>query len=391
VFNSIFDLRGLNFSYFTGVNTVTLNLLLACKELNFKFQGLGLKTENRKRIATEVNWFDDVISSHKTVLDYLFSQNNIKNPIGLQNQLLNLAFYLDLNLGEPSIVFQPQPKPISVNKNSKLVTFFHDLSVIHKTNNRTWWHKNSWMENRHSYSRLLDRADVVLINSHSTGFDLMKNFHISKDKIKLIPLTLPRWNGHAFTNPVKPTNETEVARQEYFFALSSFEYRKNYHNLILAWSIFKSQYKSSKDLKLVIAGNTVDKTYFKQLIKLRNDLNLNSSVDFVADVDENTKQNLLKNSICLVYTSLYEGFGLPILEANSLGKAILASNTSSIPEVAGNTGLFINPLMPNEIAEGLEIMYRDRQFRKKLESEALANLSKYSWENFKSSLASVLE
>ncbi len=110
------------------------------------------------------------------------------------------------------------------------------------------------------------------------------------------------------------------------------------------------------------------------------ELDLNNAVRLTGYVDEETLATLYKHALFLAMPSLYEGFGLPLLEAMSFGVPVLTSSCSSLPEVAGDGGLMVDPLNGNSIAHGIYKMLTDFEYRNLLASRAKNNASKFSWE-----------
>ena len=158
----------------------------------------------------------------------------------------------------------------------------------------------------------------------------------------------------------------------------------------MAWSLLaKNEPSIFENHDLVIAGSMIDKRYFKYLTDLIAKLEL-KNIRLLTDITNQEKQDLLQNCLCLVYTSLYEGFGFPILEAQKYGKSVLTSNVSSMPEMSGKAALFVNPLDCLQISEGLAILAKDSKFRQMLESESGNNLARFSWEEYEIELEEVL-
>lgn len=110
--------------------------------------------------------------------------------------------------------------------------------------------------------------------------------------------------------------------------------------------------------------------------------------DFIPDTE---KAALLSGATALLYPSLYEGFGFPILEAQACGVPVLTANTSSCGEVAGDTAVLVNPLDTNAIAQGIQQIVTDDELRQTLVQKGLANVQKYSWEDTAVNILNILE
>ena len=111
------------------------------------------------------------------------------------------------------------------------------------------------------------------------------------------------------------------------------------------------------------------------------ELGLKDSVTFLGYVGENELSSLYKNAVCFVFTSIYESFGIPILEAMACGTPVITSNLSSMPEIAGDAALTVNPYDVNEIAEAMEKVVSDSMLQQCLITNGLNRVENFSWEN----------
>jgi len=150
---------------------------------------------------------------------------------------------------------------------------------------------------------------------------------------------------------------------KYILYLGSDNPRKNIDGIIAAFEILKGKYKIPH--KLVLAG-------------LRQD-GKSQDIIFMSYVDENKKWELLKNAEVFVYPSFYEGFGMPVLEAQKMGVPVVASNTSSFPEILGDSALLVNPNNPSEISEAIFKVLSDEYLRNELIKKGFENIKKFSW------------
>lgn len=164
--------------------------------------------------------------------------------------------------------------------------------------------------------------------------------------------------------------------QKYFFYISNLRPRKNVAGLLKAWKDFSLQHLG---YSLVIAGKNDN-------FKLNSD-----RVIFSGVVGEEEKAALYKGSIALVFPSLYEGFGLPILEAQKLGIPVIASNSSSLPEVAGDGALFFNPYDAKDIYLSLEKFIDSSFNREDIISKGYKNIARFSWDKTASVLLRLIK
>jgi len=209
-------------------------------------------------------------------------------------------------------------------------------------------------------------ADLILAISQSTKNDLIKISSIAANKIKVVYPAIDK-------NLFQPQNQKEIDRikrkyqlNNYLLAVSTQEPRKNFHRIINA---FRQLKKSS--LQLAIAGKTgwgkKNKTAGRNNIKI---------LGYVPDKDLPALYNGAK---IFLYPSLYEGFGMPILEAQACNCPVITSNISSMPEIAGDGAVLINPEKTNEIKKAIETISRNENLRKDLITKGQANVKRFSW------------
>ena len=191
------------------------------------------------------------------------------------------------------------------------------------------------------------KAEKIIVPSKCTKRDLIKFYNINPNKIFVI--------HHGVDKPACKASRLAMAGR-YILYLGSGHKRKNIDGLKKAFKILKEKYKISHEL--LIFGLRKSKY-----------------------VDENKKWELLKNADVFVYPSFYEGFGLPVLEAQVVGTPVVASNTSSLPEILGNSALLVNPKSPDEIAEAIYKVIKDQELKKDLIKKGYENIKRFSWQN----------
>lgn len=207
-------------------------------------------------------------------------------------------------------------------------------------------------------------ADAIICVSESTLNDLKKYMKKIIASTKVIPLSC--------SSKIEVT-ELEVKRKKRKFGINSsyilfigtLEPRKNLLNLICAFNEF---YKNNEDYVLVIVGKKG--WFYKAIFKLIDELNLKSKVLFTGFVTSEEKFILLSGAHTFIYPSIYEGFGLPVLEAITYGIPTITSHLSSLPEVAGDAAFYINPNDALDMARGLDIVSNDSTVREKLRLNA---------------------
>ena len=210
-------------------------------------------------------------------------------------------------------------------------------------------------------------ADLIIAVSQATKKDAIEILGIPQEKIKVVYEA-----GPSDLKPVKDRKKiNKVLKKfkisgDYLLSVATLEPRKNLKRIIQAFASLKT-----KDLKLVVAGKQ-GWGDFKGLSS--------TNVIFTGYVSREDLEVLYSRALCLTFPSLYEGFGLPILEAMACGCPVLTSNISSMPEVAGQAALLVDPLDQEEIAQGLAQMINNRDLRSDLTKKGFAQVKKFSWE-----------
>lgn len=221
------------------------------------------------------------------------------------------------------------------------------------------------------------KADKIIAVSKATADDVHELFNVRKDKIKVC------YNGglptEFKTNKLKSNiiSDNIIFKEEFFLFMSTIEPRKNICTIISAFEKFVRDNNSK--MKLVLAGKRgwkCDDIYKKiENSKYRDQIIITG---FISDSD---KEYLLKNAKAFVYPSLYEGFGIPILEAFSYNIPVITSRKSSMPEVGGNVAFYIeDPLDVDGLAlQMLNIINMDTQAKHELDKKMNMQVAKFSW------------
>jgi glycosyltransferase involved in cell wall biosynthesis len=228
---------------------------------------------------------------------------------------------------------------------------------------------------RYYIPQVLSQAQHVICNSTATASDIINFFHIPASKITPIPLAYDA--NHFRRLGSSQQNET----RPYLIYIGRHDPHKNLHRLIAAFAKMPC-----RDCDLVLAG-TGDRRYTPKLQVQSVELGIADRVKFLDYVPYEQLPILLNRAIALVFPSLWEGFGLPILEAMACGTPVITSNLSSLPEVTGDAALLVNPYSIEEIAAAMESIVNDSQLRSRLSHLSLARANQFSWK--KTGLATV--
>lgn len=257
----------------------------------------------------------------------------------------------------------------------KIVTV-HDM--VYKTFPETVRGRTRYMLET-GLKRSLKRADLVVTDSEFSRTEIIKYFPSAAEKLRVVPCGVDRSRFH----PVENQERIEDAKRqlglegEYFLYLGTLEPRKNLRRLMLAYDRFR---KGKADYpKMVLAGG---KGWMnEELFRAIRELGLEQDVQMLSYVPEHQLCALMSGALAFVFPSVYEGFGMPPLEAMACGVPVLTTHAASLPEVVGDSALICDPYQPEQMTDSLEQLYRDAKLRKELREAGLRRARMFSWEN----------
>jgi len=357
------DLRGLNYPYLTGINTYTLHFLwclwniVSVKPDYYRIIGIGLSVARRNVLSEKFPFFNQLFSQHISLRQYLptiFTRSR-----SLANGLFSLQQTYGFNLTnsacfQPDILIQTQPKALPRHPLTSRLLVFHDVFGILFPEFSSW--KQHLIENRGIYKNLACDAGIIFANSFATACDIQRLAPSASEEIQWVYPALPCWHFLSDNVSTQPIS-TPLNHSSYFLVLSGAEARKNWHTIVKAFAEFCLKYPlllEQKNIQLVFAGPQVSPSYLKSVRLLVARLKL-KNVIFMGEIDEFQKSTLLKNALALVYPSLYEGFGFPILEAFAVQTPVITSSVGSMPEIANSAALLVHPLNIQELCEAMAI------------------------------------
>jgi glycosyltransferase involved in cell wall biosynthesis len=262
---------------------------------------------------------------------------------------------------------------------SKLVVTVHDCVHL------LFPHENSTrFQNYRSYlgtKRVIESAKHIFAVSKSTKEDLINIFGLTDAKVSVVHNALDE--RFEFTNsPEERKHVLERYQLKDPFVLYSGKIRphKNLHRLIEAFAVLKSELvddEQYKNLKLIIIGNELSKHPYLRLTVIRS--GVQQDVRFFGFVPYPILRVFYQSAALFAFPSLYEGFGLPPLEAMANRTPVIASNTSSLPEVLDEAAVLVNPENVFDIARGMKTILSDDVLRQKLIQKGIQQVAKFSW------------
>lgn len=227
--------------------------------------------------------------------------------------------------------------------------------------------------------RSCSRADAIITISSFSKNEIIKYLDVPPEKIYVMPCGVDSTIFHAQYDAEQVSKVKDIygISDDYYLYLGTLEPRKNIVRLIEAYSLLRS--RNSCVPKLVIAGGKG--WLYDDIFAKVNQLGLQDDVLFTGYVDTSHVPLLFKGAYAFVFPSIYEGFGLPPLEAMACGTPVITSNVASLPEVVGDAALLVDPYSVDSIADGMEKIISDSQLRFHLSKRGLKRASEFSWDN----------
>lgn len=311
--------------------------------------------------------------------DFVFSDNITPLVIGPQARhpfLYYAWFHMSvknlLNRMNPDLFLSPDGF-LSLGAKCKQLPVMHDINFLHNPKDLKSLTSRYYNHFFPKYAKAATR--IATVSEFSKG-DIAKNYGIDPAKIDVV------YNG--INEGFRPLSEIEkhVVREKhsqgkpYFLFVGSQSPRKNLNRLVAAFDLFKEQAHS--DMKLLLVGTiyssegdvkgVIDKAKFKQ------------DIVFAGRQPQEELEKIMGAAFALAYVPYFEGFGIPIVEAFECGVPVISSNTTSMPEIAGDAALMVDPFEVNSIAKGMQDMYLNASLREQLVQKGKTRNQFFSWD-----------
>ena len=357
---------------------IAINTRLLLKN---KLEGVGWYTyEITKRIVTD-HPEDEFIFFFDRPYDEAFVFGPNVTPVVLyppaRHPLLwwwwfQLSVTKALSSYKPDVFFSPDCH-CSLNTKVPTVMTVHDLAYLHYPHEIPFWVKQYYYKLKPRY---LKKADTVIAVSNFTKSDVVKHYQIKKEKIHVI------YNG--IREHFKPIDESRkiITRQkytdgkDYFICLGSVNPRKNLERLFLAFDQYKQQ--TGNETQLLIVGKFAWQT--SKIREVYENMQHKESVKLLGYVEEDQLLDIMASALAMVYPSLFEGFGLPVVEAMACKVPVITSKTSSLVEVAGDAALNVDPLDISAIVEAMQKITKDETLRSDLMRKGRVRKNFFNWD-----------
>jgi glycosyltransferase involved in cell wall biosynthesis len=260
----------------------------------------------------------------------------------------------------------------------------HDLNFHHRPQDLPF--SSRFFYNRY-FPLYAKKAERIVTVSEYSKADLVNSYHVPASKIDVT------YNGaHSLYKPLAYEQKKEVQLawsngMEYFLFVGSLHPRKNVEHLLLAFDIFKKQ--TGNTIKLLIVGDRFFKT--RSLQTTFDSLTFRQDVVFTGRLEPGDLAGVMGAALALTFVPLFEGFGIPLVEAMYCDVPIIASNVTAVPEVAGDTALYADPQDIHTIARAMARIVNEPMVREQLVANCSIRRQQFNWDNTAKGLSLALD
>jgi len=296
---------------------------------------------------------------------------------------LRLPVPVEVIIGPLDVFYSPDFALPPTFRGTKTLLTVHDLSFIH--------HPDAFLPSLRRYledivPRSVDRADLVLADSAHTRSDLISLLEVSPEAVTVVyPGVESRFSPEPeLGERDRLRDRYGIADQPYILSVGTLQPRKNYLHLMEGFIRLPAHIGAG--LQLLVAGG---RGWLCDDIVAEADKH--RSIQLLGFVEEEDLPALYRGACLFALTSLYEGFGLPVLEAMACGVPVVCSRSSSLPEVAGDAALLVDPLISDEITQAISRVLEDENLREEMVSRGLVQATRFTWERSAQQLLGLIE
>jgi glycosyltransferase involved in cell wall biosynthesis len=250
----------------------------------------------------------------------------------------------------------------------------HDINFEHRPKDLPFLSRKYY---RYFYPRYAHHATRLATVSEYSRRDIINNYDIDEEKIDLVYNGVSKSFFPISKSAIDEVRENYSLGAPYFIFVGSLHPRKNIRNLLRAFELFKEEYKSS--FKLIIVGKKsfLTKAMEDQLEMMK----YKSDVIFTGRLSSQELNDVMAASYALTFVPFFEGFGIPLVEAMKCEVPILTSNVTSLPEIAGDAAIFVEPENPGSIRDGMVRLVKEEGLRESLIEKGKIRSERYNWDN----------
>jgi glycosyltransferase involved in cell wall biosynthesis len=271
-----------------------------------------------------------------------------------------------------SVLFCPFTAPSLAVSGVPTVCLIHDLQYADYPQ---YFEESDRSQRHRNFAAACRQADRLICVSNFVRRRVLEASTLPDGKVTTVYTQL----AHRFSTAPEICRSTladlQLTPGRYFFYPANFWKHKNHEMLLTAMGLLVRRCPGS-DIKLVCTGAGTERATFLKSAAER--MGLKHQVVFPGYVSDSEFSVLMHNCLALIYPSLYEGFGMPVIEAQAIGKPVLCGNVTSLPEISGGAALIFDPKLPESIVEAIQRIESDLQLRQELSRSGLANARRFA-------------
>lgn len=355
--------------------------------LKNKLEGIGWFTyESLKRIVLshpEHQFY--FIFDRPTNDEFIFADNVTPVVIGppARHPILH---YIWFEISLPRALKKINPDVfVSPDAYLSLASKYSDLIVIHDLNFEHFPEHMQWLVRKYyTYftPRYAKKAKRIATVSEFSKNDIIKQYGIDPNKIDVVYNGANELFKPIHKEDIKSIKEKFTGGNDYFVFVGALNPRKNLQNIFKAFDQYKDRYKTNA--KFVVVGV---KMYWSEEIKsVYVKMKYKTDVIFTGRLEPDDLSKVVGSAIALVYASVFEGFGIPIIEAYNAEVPVITSNVTSMPEISGDAALLVDPSSIEQISDAMHKISSDKAFANSLVEKGRKRRADFSWEKTSESL-----
>tara|TARA_R110001583_G_scaffold26757_2_gene96268 strand:+ start:39324 stop:40517 length:1194 start_codon:yes stop_codon:yes gene_type:complete len=379
----------------TGIGYYTKNIVKECLQRNIEFVGI----KNGKLFSQpEINGLIASLEDHSNATLHSSSSSSSSSKKKMVELLrsfpgiyavkhflvsLRAKKILDSLAKQGFIYFEPSFVPMKFK--GKIITTIHDLSFIthpefhpiERVNFLTKMVKNTVSVSKH-----------IIVDSDFIHRELLENYSVTESQVSTVYLGVEdKFRTYSKQKTAPILDKLKLTENEFILSVATLEPRKNLAKLVGAYRDLSDEIKNKYPLVLVGPSGWKNSTLFDSI----QDLVANGNIvvtGYLSDIELNY---IYSSAAVFVYPSIYEGFGLPIIEAMASGTAVITSHSGATAEVAGDSALLIDPNSEKAITEGIASILSDSNLRLSLQKKAVERASFFTWKKCVDDILSITQ
>ncbi|MBE9467910.1 MAG: glycosyltransferase family 4 protein [Bacteroidetes bacterium] len=357
---------------------IAVNTRLLIKD---KLEGIGWFTfETFKRITKNHPEHEFIFIFDRPFSDEFIFSSNVKPVVIYPQSRHPFLWYVwfehslsrFLKKTKPDLFVSPDGF-LSLSSNIPSFSVIHDINFVHQPKDLPFLARKYY---NHYFPLYAKKSKRIATVSEFSKKDLCENYQINNDKVDVVYNGVNKTYSSVSECDKKAIKNKYTKGKDFFVFVGALHPRKNVSRLLLAFDEFKK--KSKSDIKLVIVGGFMFKN--NSLKNVYSNLFYKDDIIFTGRLSPDDLRYVLGSALALTFVPYFEGFGIPIIEAMSCGTPVITSNVTSMPEVAGDAALLVDPFSVEEIKNAMLKIVKDNNLRNELIKKGFVQQEKFSWD-----------